>query len=614
MMAAPFRTAAFVAALALAAPGLAAQETPTFDEGFFEVFVQRLPARVTVTTLVDERGVVLIPVRPVLDLVGIPVRTDGSLLVVEWPPDTWRTVLDLTARTVRIGDAVETVPAEDWMVRAGDVFVAPPVLARLLAARVDVDWAGLGIVISQNLEFPATRRLELEAQRERQRLLAERMRPLAPDLPFEPRSGGLAATWGLAMNGSDGRYRGALRSAVGGSVWGGAAEVGGVANLGDGTPTTFSEGYLRYSRVFPTGTWLRQLQVGSVLSDGPVARRLDGITLTNEPYTTPRFFGEALIQPVVPAGWEYEVYQGDVLVGVASGGSPEDLRAPLNYGNTPVRIRMLGPAGQEVVEELLYVVPPTRLPLGETRWNVGLGPCRDPSCSSYGYGEVRRGMARWLTAGVGVDRLDPTEGDAEVRPYASLSLSPGMGLNLDAQVQPGAFVSTGLDWTTPSEGAYSATYAWSRPAGDAPTLDGWYAQVAATTPVNVLGGRTVSSRLQFRGTERTAVDSWLATMSSTVRRAYVSATWEHGLQERSVLTGRMFLPLLSRPNARIRDLALSAGVGASRRGGELLELGASLRPTASTTLSLDLHARRGSSPVLSIGFTTRRTEGYAQGR
>ena len=86
---------------------------------------------------------------------------------------------------------------------------------------------------------------------------------------------------------------------------------------------SFTDGYARYSRIFPNSRVVRQFQAGSVLSDGPVARRMWGVTLTNEPFTTPRFFAEALIDPTVPAGWEYEIYQGDQLVGVSTGDSPK---------------------------------------------------------------------------------------------------------------------------------------------------------------------------------------------------------------------------------------------------------------------------------------------------
>lgn len=604
----------FAAALSVSSgQDLVAQEA-AFDEGFFEVFVQRLPARITVTTLVDERGAVFIPVRPILDLVGIPVQSEGDALALEWPPGEWRTVLRLGTRVLEVGGESQAVPPEELVVRDGQPFVSARVLARLLAARVDVDWAGLAIVVSENPEFPATRRLEREARRERERLTAERLRPDEPELRFVPKTGGAAGTWGLGLTGAAGSYRGALRASVGGSVLGGATEMGGTLSFGDHVQDAFGESYLLYHRVFPEGMLVRQVEAGSVLSRGPVARRIVGVSLTNEPFTTPRYFADALIQPTVPVGWEYEVYQGDALVGVSSGDNPEDLRAPLNYGNTPVRVRMIGPAGQERVEELLYVIPPDRLPEGEWRYNLGFGPCRDPGCDSYGYAEVRRGMTPWLTTGLGMDRIDPAEGTVDVRTYGYVGFTPANGLNFDVQAQPGAFFRTSADLATPGSGVYGASYAWTRPVGDAPTLDGWYGQLTGNVPVNVFGGRTVAARLQYRGQKRTSVESWQLFTATTVRRSYVSAEFEAGLQLRKIVTARVFTPLGSSYHRYLADLAVSAGMGATSRGPELLELGASFRPSASGSVNLDVRFRRGASPLLSIGFVGRRPQGYFQAR
>lgn len=599
---------------ALLVPGRVQAQEGSFEEGFFEVVVHRIPTRITVTTLVDERGAVLIPLQPIVELVGIPLQSEGDLLSLEWPPDAWHTEIRMAARSVDVGGDVEEVPAQDFVVRDGVLYLAPRVLGRVLAARVDVDWAGLAIVITENAEFPATRRLEREARRERERLATERLRSGGSEVPFAPRTGGAAGTWGMSLNGGEGAYRGTFRASVGGSVFGGATETGGTLNFGDGVQDAFTEGYVRFHRVFPGSPLVRQVEAGNVLSQGPVARRIVGFALTNEPFTTPRYFADALIQPTVPAGWEYEVYQGDALVGVSSGEDPEALRAPLNYGNTPVRVRMIGPAGQERVEELLYVVPPSRIPAGTWRYSLGMGPCQDPGCDSYGWAELHRGVTSWFTVGLGLDRLDPAEGSADVREYGYVGLTPLPGMNLEVQAQPGAFFRSGLDMATAGSGVYGATYAWTRPVGDAPTLDGWYGQFSASVPMNLFGGRTLTGRLQVRGSERSQVDSWQIFTATTVRRSYVSAEFESGLQQRKVLTGRLFTPLGTLFHGVLADVAASAGVGATSRGPEILELGTSFRPITTGSVSVDLRFRRGSTPLLSVGFVARRPQGYVQAR
>jgi hypothetical protein len=390
--------------------------------------------------------------------------------------------------------------------------------------------------------------------------------------------------------------------------------MGATANFGEGVDGSVAEPFVRYQRAFPGSAAVRQVEMGSVLSRGPVARRLAGVTLTNEPFTAPHHFADALVEPSVPAGWEYEVYQGDALVGVSSAGDPAEVRAPLNYGNTPVRVRMVGPAGQERVEEILYVIPQERLPMGAWRYHVGAGPCLDQGCESYGFAEVRRGITNRFTAGAGLDRIDPSEGDPRWRGYGSLGVSPTNGLNLTLQAQPGAFFQAGGDLATLGDGTYGATYAWTRPVGDAPTLDGWYGQATAAVPLAVLGGRTLATRLQLRGSERDEVDSWQVFAATALRRAYVSAEFESGLQLRDFATARVFMLLPPGIHPRLNDFSASGGLGATSRGPELLELGTSFRPVPQGTVALDLRFRRGTSPLLSLSFVVRRPEGYFQAR
>ena len=181
--------------------------------------------------------------------------------------------------------------------------------------------------------------------------------------------------------------------------------------------------------------------------------------------------------------------------------------------------------------------------------------------------------------------VDP---DAELRPFGYLGLTLARGLNLDVQSQPGSIFRAGLDFATLHDGAFGAEYAWTRPAGGGPTLDGGYAALRGSAPISILGGRTVSGRLQLRGSESGSPDSWEVHAATTLRRSYVSAGFESGLQDRSTLTARAFTPLGSTYGPWLQDLAASLGLGLSSRGGELLELGASFRPTPTASASCTL--------------------------
>jgi len=80
------------------------------------------------------------------------------------------------------------------------------------------------------------------------------------------------------------------------------------------------------------------------------------------------------------------------------------------------------------------------------------------------------------------------------------------------------------------------------------------------------------------------------------------------------VTGRAFTPVTSPTSTWLRDLATSFALAATARGPEFLELGVSFRPVPTGSLSLSMRAIRGGAPLFSIGFVTRRPEGYFQAR
>ncbi|MGE0158666.1 MAG: hypothetical protein AB7T31_04590 [Gemmatimonadales bacterium] len=605
------RLAAVAAALSFFAAPASAQTPPAYDEGFFELFVQRLPERLPLLTLVDSTGRVLVPLRVVLDHVGIPVSERADTLVLEWPPETWRTVLVGSARTIVTGTDTTRVPEAEWLELPDETYLSASALGEILDARVDVVWADLVVMVSENLQFPATVRLEQEARRERERLQATFFDPDAfAGVPYPARTGGFAAGWGLSLTDAQGFTRGTARGALGASVLGGGAEVGATAVLASGEPSDVEEVFARYTRVFTSNPWVRRVEVGSVLSEGTIARRLRGATVTNQPYTTPRYFGEAVVTPAVPAGWDYEVYQGEHLVGVSTADQPSEIRAPLNYGNTPVRIRMLGPAGQQIEEELVYAVPAGRVPAREWRYTVGGGACEDASCDNYAFGEVLRGLSPWLTAGLGADRLDAGD-SAPVKPFASLGLSPAPNVNTDVRVRPGSFVRTQVEYYAGPRGTLSAGYTWTEAEG-AFGPAGWTGQAGASGIVPIFGGRWMSARVLMRGADHGDVDSWQGAVSTIVRQTFLSLEAESGLQPGTLATARVFYALGTRIGA-LQDISLNAALGARARGLELGEIGATVR-VRDAVVDARFRARRDQDAVFSIGMTLRSPIGFFQAR
>jgi hypothetical protein len=602
-------------ALAFVAEVSLAQQPDAFEEGLFELFVQRIPDRIPVLTLVDATGQVLIPLRTVLDHVGIPVSPSADGMLLEWPPAVWRTRISPGERLIAVGESTTVVPPAEWVVQGGESYVSARALGVALAARVEVQWADLVIVVTGQHAFPATTRLEVAARRARERLQASLTDPTGfADVTYPPRSGGLAAGWGFSVAETGGLTFGTARGALGASLLGGGLEAGATGVSREGTHARIEDPFARYVRVFPGSRGVQKVEAGSVLADGILARRLVGLTLTNEPYSTPRYFGEAVVTPAVPAGWDYEIYQGEHLVGVSTADQPDEIRMPLNYGNTPVRVRMIGPAGQEIEEQLVYLVPSDRAPPGSWRYSAGGGACEDDGCDTYFFGQVSRGFTPWLTSSLGVDRLD---GDTTrpVRGFGSVGISPVPSLGVDLQVYGTSFVRGGVQYVAGVRGAVTAAYSWLDPSSDVGFGGvGWAGQMAASAPVPILAGRWMNARLLLRGRNHGTIDSWQGALSTSVRRTHVSVELESGLQPGTLVTTRFFHTLLQPASGFLRDASLHGAIGFSEREAALGEGGLTLRTRAGPMVDARLRMRRGQDPTFTLGVSLRAGLGFFQAR
>jgi hypothetical protein len=204
-----------------------------------------------------------------------------------------------------------------------------------------------------------------------------------------------------------------------------------------------------YHRVFPAGRWVRQLQLGDHLSGGVRARSLRGISIGNAPYLRRTRFDQVLISPELPPGWQYEVYQGGRLVGFSDATAERPVSVPLEYGSTPVQVKMYGPAGEIRESSLIYAVPLTQLPRGVNEYAAGAGVCPRGECSLSGYLDLRRGLTRTLTVAGGFEYEQPADSAAPVlNPFGAVSALLRPGTSAEVQALLGSFVRGSLQHIT----------------------------------------------------------------------------------------------------------------------------------------------------------------------
>jgi hypothetical protein len=409
-----------------------------FEEGLMELVANGLPPR-GITVYLAPSGTVLVPLEAVLEFTGTPVqRPDSARLLVRGARGVGFTTLNVAALTIT-GDRTVTLGPEEVVRVGGALYLAAPRVAELLGGTAEVDLGALHVVLARDPPFPAQERSALARARRRQGLPGARAAP-AVDVPFRPRSGGGVLEWGVSAN-LPGSVPTTLSLRAGASVWGGLLQAGTLLlDPADGGAVELTASF---QRVFPTSRLLRQVQVGDVVAEGVRARSVRGLVLTNAPFARDAEFSELQYSPHLPEGWEYELYQGGQLLGFsAAGGAPVPLT--LQYGSTPVQVRLYGPAGERVVSDVVYLVPTLQLPAGRAQYTVSGGVCpRSERCDALGVLDLRYGAGDRLTVLAGAEGESDTLG-SRVRPYAGVSAIPAPGWVLEAQAMAGSYARASL--------------------------------------------------------------------------------------------------------------------------------------------------------------------------
>lgn len=625
--------------LPAAPPGLSAQEAPPgYEQGIYELVVTGLPP-VPLPVLISPRGGLLIPLRPVLELTGIPfdIPAGSGRASVSRPRGVGTATLDVATRALA---AERRVALEEGEVISalGDVYLSPDALELLLEAEAQADVAELTLTLTRDPPFPAVERLQLQGRRAAERVRREGVAGGGERLqvPFLPRTGGGVVEWGVS-SAYPGVYRpSGMFARLGVSVLGGMARVGVSAASPSGDGIGIPELSAAFHRVFPDGKIVRQVQLGDVIAEGLQARSIRGVTVSNAPFVRDALFGEAVFRPELPTGWEYELYQEGQLLGFSEAGQDAAVRIPLRYGSTPVQVRLFGPAGERVTSELVYLVPVLQLPAGRWQYAAGAGLCPGSECRSYSFLDLRRGVSQAITVFGGTEVIGDTAGTS-VRPYGGSSLVPARGWVIELQGMHRSFLRGSVQNFGPGRLSGSAGAGLTYPARGNVTLVGssgfpllpsssrrWHAdgtlRARLATPGWVravsLSARTDGlldhvdmdeDSVPERGVERIQLSA-----AATLRRLLLETTYERTRFAGDLYLGRATFPLLAGPRW-LQTPTLSAALGHDGSAVRRWEVTASAQPRGANVYVTARRNREGGA-VLLAGTTLRTGFGRAQAR
>lgn len=390
-------------ALSLARPAAAVQNTP-LEPVLIELHLGRIAARTVPAYRMG--AVALIPILQLFELAEIrtqPVEGDGLIAILQ--PGNVRLLVRPRERRLEVGRTGQDLSGDEVVVRDGEIYLSTVVLAKVMNADWEVRWDELAVTLVDPSALPLARRLVRES------MAAARLAPGAERhadrfYPVERRSwGGAVMDYSVLAPSRNLLDEGAYTIGMGLDVLGGSF----AANVqSEGSPRS---GRVR-SDVSWTGVWrdsrlLTVARAGDGISTGPRFRTLRGLSLTNAPYPRPTILGDLPYTAFLGPGWQFEAFRGGRLIAFDSVNAlgQFSIDVPIQYGENPVDFVAYGPFGEIRQFNLTYRANPDVVPYRSLEYGISAGACRTDRCTATANVDVRYGLSRRWSVGVGVDQF-----------------------------------------------------------------------------------------------------------------------------------------------------------------------------------------------------------------
>ncbi|HEX9611838.1 MAG TPA: hypothetical protein VF978_08095 [Gemmatimonadales bacterium] len=425
-----------VQAMAHAQSGPGAALPDTAPEAILvELQVGRLASRTVPAFRV--RTEVLVPVTQLLELAEIRFRlSPEGRLEARVDPGARLLVIDERRDSMEYGTHRVRIERDFRVFRDGELYVGAERMGDLLGARIVVNWNELVVTLVDPADLPIGRRARRDATRA---AFLRRGDGLGPELELgvERHSwDGLVFDYSIFAPSSAPFTGASYAAALGADAFGGSLEL------------RFTDRRLdaSWSGVWRDSPWLTQLRAGDGHATGPRGRPLRGLAVSNAPFLRPPGVGEIPYGGHLGPGWSVEAYQGGDLVAYDStdAGGGFVVQLPVRYGENPVDFVAYGPFGEMRAFNRTYRVIGELLPARRAEYGLSAGACTTPGCEATANVDLRYGVARGVTARLGVEQFWRDSLGNRLHPYGTLAATAGSAWALELEGAGRAFLRGGL--------------------------------------------------------------------------------------------------------------------------------------------------------------------------
>lgn len=419
----------------------------------------------------EEPDVLYLPVYDLFDLFKMYRKTSEEGTVIKGYVETEDNSFEVNARDTFIlfNGKTTLFTSKDAVMDMGTLYIKTTVLKESFGFYFDFSFRNLSAKFTVDYELPVVKLKKLERNRSK---LSGNEQGIVYDtiLPrdYHYFRGGML-DWSVASTQSNQRV-GDTRVEIAGGV----ELLGGETNVALNWSNKYGMNraqqnyYWRWAN--NEARVVRQVQLGrvSTRSIASLLAPVDGFMFSNTPTTLRKALGTYEISDYTEPDWVIELYVNNILVDYTQSDASGFYRfeLPIVYGLTNVVLRFYGPGGEIRSLEKRINMPYNMLPKGELEYRVSGGSVMDSTSSLFGKVEANYGVARWLTAGAGIEYLSSIFLHPEI-PFVQMTLQPVPAVLITAEYAHNVRAKANINVNLPKNAALDINYSRYEPDQEA---------------------------------------------------------------------------------------------------------------------------------------------------
>jgi hypothetical protein len=447
--------------LALFSPILSyAQKEPEYDEISVSFNVEGIG--ITEMPAVIRNEAVYLPITEVFDFLKIKNNTSSGFESVSgfFINRQAAYLIDRVNHRILYQKKVFTLKPDDLIRTETNLYLKSDYFGEVFGLYCTFNFRSLSVTLKTKFELPAIREMRQEEMRKNISHLKGEIKAdtvIGRNYPFF-RFG--MADWSVntteqVQGWNDVR----LNLGLGAVLAGGEAKV--LINYDNNEPFTTRQQYYLWRFVNNDNYAFRQIMAGTISTQSisSLYAPVVGAQLTNTPTTYRRSFGTYTLSDFTEPNWIVELYVNNVLVDyVKSDASGFFIfEVPLVYGNSDIKLRYYGPAGEERTTLQNITIPFNFLPQNEFEYTVSAGTVEDGSDNLFSRVNFNYGVDRHMTVGSGFEYFSSVTSGKSM-PFFNTSLSLTSSLLLSGEYVYGVRSKGVLNYRLPSNLQFEIDY------------------------------------------------------------------------------------------------------------------------------------------------------------